>query len=215
MSPRPGLPRRMLHGLMAVFVLVASISWTFEPVSARGNEREESEPRVVLGGDQAVHPGEIVELHWARADNVRELEILLSQDGGRTYATCISPELDPSLCRFTWRVPEKIGQDLRLRVRYNRDGREIEGPPTKPLGLEASHPLEGTPLGLPAAPRAEDTGREGSTCVTVTEQSLDSQNDVQHSRPAAKLACYRALSSRARCIPQTRQNSPLCVPLRA
>ena len=214
MSSRPGFLSKTLHGLMALIVLAASVSWTFQPVSAR-ESGEESEPRVVLGGDQAVHAGELVELRWTRADEVRELEILLSQDGGRTYATCISPQLDPSLCHFTWRVPANIGADLRLRIRYNKDGREIEGPPTKPLALGAAHPLEGTPLGLPAAPRAENSGREGSTGVTVTEQSLDSRNDVQHPRLAAERTARELPAARARCMPQILHTTPVSFPLRA
>jgi len=200
---------------MALVVLVASFSWPFQPASAREHGGAESEPRVVLGGDQAVHAGETVELAWTRADNVRELEILLSQDGGRTFATCISPELDPSLCRFTWRVPDHIGADLRLRIRYNRDGREIEGPPTTPSALGASNPLAATPLGLPAAPRPENTGREGTSGVTVTEQSLDSRTGGQRPRLAAEQAPRRFPSARAFHTSPTRQKSPLSIPLRA
>jgi hypothetical protein len=203
----------MLHGLLALVALGASVSGSFDRGSSR-ESREGSEPRVVLGGDQAVHPGEVVELRWTRADAVSELEILLSEDGGRTFATCISPELDPVLCHFAWRVPANVGQNLRLRIRYNRGGREIEGPPTKPVALGMTPSPETTPLGLPPAPASEGPSRSSTDGVTVSEQSLDAQVPQQHPRAVSLTSCF-TLSVRTRSSHQTPQKSPVSFPLRA
>jgi hypothetical protein len=106
-------------------------------------------PSLILPGDRAVRAGQLIELRWAPADSVSELEILLSVDGGRHYRVCISPELDPRRLSYAWRVPELAGRPLRLRIRFNRGGREIEGPPSAPLRIAARGDGEPEPLGLP------------------------------------------------------------------
>ena len=106
-------------------------------------------PSLILPGDRAVRAGQLIELRWASADSVSELEILLSVDGGRHYTRCISPELDPRRLTYVWRVPELADRPLRLRIRFNRGGREIEGPPSAPLRVAARRDGEPEPLGLP------------------------------------------------------------------
>ena len=130
--------------------LCACVLW-FASLPARAGEPDgesESGPELILPGDHVVQPGEWIELRWTRADQISELEILLSRDGGRNYSVCISPQLDPGLCRFRWRVPES-GGDLRMRIRFNRNGREIEGAPTGPLRVAAGETDRPQPLGLP------------------------------------------------------------------
>jgi hypothetical protein len=214
MTRRAGFLGQMIHGLVALVALAASVLWSF-PAGIERDAREGSEPRVTLGGDQAVRPGEVVELRWTRADRVTELEILLSEDGGRTYATCISPELEPSLCRFSWRVPAKVGEDLRLRIRYNRGGREIEGPPTKSLALGMTPSPESTPLGLPPAPASESSSRPTSAAVAVSEQSLETQDSLHRSRQAVDSSARSLLSLRTRNPHRSRPKSPVSFPLRA
>jgi len=133
-----------------------TVAWV--PAMARAGEREEyeeheSEPELILPGDHVVRPGEWIELRWSRADEISEMEILLSSDGGRSYTVCISPQLDPRQCGFRWRVPETAG-DLRMRIRFNRDGREIEGPPSAPLRVATGRSGPVQPLGLPPITRA-------------------------------------------------------------
>jgi hypothetical protein len=136
--------------------LVAAIALGSRPSAA--SEREEAEPRLVLPGDRSVQAGEWIELRWSDAEDIRELEILLSVDGGRTYSRCITPQLDPDRRGFRWRVPALAGGELRLRIRYNRDGREIEGAPAEPLEVTAADPRP-VPLGLPfASAEGEDRG---------------------------------------------------------
>jgi hypothetical protein len=108
-----------------------------------------AEPSIDLPGDRIVRAGRWIDLQWSAADQVTELEILISTDGGRHYAVCISPRLDPGLHHFLWRVPCATSGPLRMRIRFNRGGREIEGAPTGPLDVIAGHERDPEPLALP------------------------------------------------------------------
>lgn len=149
-------------------------------------EGAESRPELILPGDHRVRPGEWIELHWTRADAISELEILLSLDGGRHYAVCISPQLDPERRAFRWQVPATAAGDLRMRIRFNRGGREIEGPPTAPLHVATAEPDQPQPLGLPpvegsatsreprpAGERSETPGGRTAAGVTASGDAAD------------------------------------------
>ena len=146
----------MLAAFLAACVLI--------PWHGVAAAESEPEPRLLIPGGQPIAPGRVVELEWTAADAVRELEILLSTDGGRTYHACVSPELDPRLRRFRWRVPDLASADVRLRIRFNCGGREIEGPPTRARFADSA-PDAPEPLGLPLAspdgrvPRPSDEPR--------------------------------------------------------
>ena len=156
LTPRPGLtfpeplrraPARRL--LLAVCLSVAI------PALASASGSAEHGPRLVLPGEQVVRPGEWLEVSWTAADSVLELELLVSVDGGRHYLECTPPMFDPRSGHLRWRVPDARGPELRLRIRYNRAGREIEGAPSRALGLAGSAPAGASPpLGLPAPPAA-------------------------------------------------------------
>jgi hypothetical protein len=152
-----------IHGLrpwfllLAVLVSLAGLALA-RPCAAGGEpedreEREErSEPRLILPGGHVVQPGQRIVLAWSAADSISELEILLSVDGGRHYSVCVSPQLDPGSRRFVWRVPDVPNASLRLRIRYNRGGREIEGAPTATLRTTGGDADQPEPLALPPAP---------------------------------------------------------------
>jgi len=61
---------------------------------------------------------------------VEEWEAFLSVDGGRYYATRITPHLDIALRSFEWRVPNVSSNDVRLLIRMGdeRDEREVDVP---------------------------------------------------------------------------------------
>jgi hypothetical protein len=104
-------------------------------------------PRLQLPEDGTVAPGEVVTFCWDGADrSIREMEILLSTDGGSHYAECVSPQLDPRAGRYQWRVPDLGVGRMRFRIRFNRDGREIEGEPSASLHV-IEPPQE--PIALP------------------------------------------------------------------
>ena len=145
-------PRHTARGALIAALLFGGIACTgfWTPVAASEHWIEsEGEPVLILPGDHMVRPGQWVDLRWTPADRIAELEILLSLDGGRHYSVCISPQLDPRHCRFVWRVPDRPGQSLRMRIRFNRDGREIEGAPSGPLVVSAGTREQPEPLGLP------------------------------------------------------------------
>jgi hypothetical protein len=128
-----------------------ALAWFCRPqlACAEQGRKPDSGPRLLLPGDEAVSAGRIIDLAWTEADSVAELEILLSSDGGRTYTVCVSPELDPRSRHFRWRIPDLGTTDLRLRIRFNRGGREIEGPPVR-ARLFRGEPEAPEPLGLPS-----------------------------------------------------------------
>jgi hypothetical protein len=139
--------RTLVQACVGVAV-TASLAWGTE--DRFGSPTAEVEPRLVLQGHHLIRAGEWIDLRWAEADSISELEILLSTDGGQHYSACISPELDPRQREFLWRVPPLSTGSLRLRIRFNRHGREIEGAPTSPLTVVAGTKDEPEPLGLPA-----------------------------------------------------------------
>jgi hypothetical protein len=158
------IPIRRLLPLAAAFALLLSgRSVLGSPGKGTG---EESEPRLIVPGGHAVRTGQLVDLRWSPADSVRELEILLSVDGGRHYSICISPQLDPTRCEFVWRVPDLEARTVRMRIRFNRGGREIEGPPAAPIQVFRGGRDEPEPLALPPAERSEaprsGSGRSGA-----------------------------------------------------
>jgi hypothetical protein len=176
-------------------------------------ERESDEPQLELPGGCAVAPGQVVDLRWTDTDEVRELEILLSTDGGRTWSICISPELDPRTRHFLWRVPDAVRGPLSLRIRFNRGGREIEGPP-----LRLGPPDAGAqPLGLPpvdAVPRPARSGPTSSTSAGAPAETADGHRESGSPRRALSL-----LRAAARLSPLQGFSSPLffaprAVPLR-
>jgi hypothetical protein len=143
----------------------------------------ETGPRLNLPGGCLVHAGEVVDLQWSAADSISELEIMLSLDGGRHYVRCISPELDPHRSHFLWRVPELGSRMLRMRIRFNRGGREIEGAPTPPLLALSSGELGPEPLGLPPLPGGHEPQTGGSRTETLSERSFEARQ-TSSPRPA-------------------------------
>jgi hypothetical protein len=143
------------HALALACLLVFAAP-AFSHTAARANAGREPEPRLVLPGSRVVRPGQWIDLRWSAAGEIEEMEILLSVDGGRHYSECISPQLDPEARHFLWRVPENPGGDLRLRIRFNRAGREIEGAPTAALVVGSGDRSRPEPLALP--PFAGDDG---------------------------------------------------------
>jgi hypothetical protein len=69
-----------------------------------------------------------------------------------------------------------VGGDLRMRIRFNRGGREIEGAPTAPLRVVATDREPPQPLGLPPI--------EGSTGTREPRPSGD-RSESPGSRPAS------------------------------
>jgi hypothetical protein len=148
----------MKRSRLACSVLLGLFALPLWAANAVAAPRPESEPRLILPGERTVRAGQLIDLRWSRADAVSELEILLSLDGGRNYSLCISPQLDPDRCDFVWRVPDVASTQLRLRIRFNRGGREIEGSPSAPLSLAVVGRDQPEPLDLPPTGDANGEG---------------------------------------------------------
>lgn len=182
--------------------------------------READEPRLVLSGGCAVHAGQLLDLSWTAADSVSELEILVSFDGGRHYSQCISPELDPSCRGFRWRVPDVQASEIRLRIRYNRGGREIEGAPTTTMSVSGTGGAE--PLGLPppgGESESRTPGGSRSPSTTVMSGAMeepgrrdDRFRDVARCRKSSEHSYWYVCANRP--APQ-RDRFPRFIPLRA
>lgn len=159
-APRSGIPRAAIALASLIVLLGGAAVARCEPEDERDAGRE-SGPQLILPGSHVVRPGQVIELRWEQADAISELEILLSVDGGRHYAVCISPQLDPAQCVYRWQVPRHLAiGTLRMRIRFNRGGREIEGGPAEPLSVAHVDPSIPEPLGLP--PLANPGGRAPS-----------------------------------------------------
>ena len=210
---------RHIPGFAARILAVAMVALALGPGVGLASEvaGHESEPRLIVPEGSVVRAGQWIDLHWTAAESIVELEVLLSTDGGRTYSVCISPEMDPARRHFLWQVPADAGAAPRLRIRYNRGGREIEGPPTRALKMMAGGE-QPEPLGLPierAVPRPErsrasdrnetrglrsDSSEDDPASLTTSANTLPPAVPMRHpSRPAA---------------PATNR-TPLFIPLRA
>jgi hypothetical protein len=84
-----------------------------------------TEPRdgAVLGG------GSLVTISWtadALPRGVEEWEAFLSVDGGRYFATRITPHLDAHILTATFEVPNLTADDARILLRFGDEQRERE-----------------------------------------------------------------------------------------
>ena len=121
-------------------VLLAAMLWIAAPGSARAASADDgAAPRLVMPDLASVRPGETVRIQWTQAGSaVDELELQLSLDGGRHFTLRISPELDARAGEFLWRVPNLASAEARVRLRFQRDGREVEGDVSAPFRIEFS-----------------------------------------------------------------------------
>ena len=116
----------------------------------------QSGPRVRISSPGPVHPGDRIEFVFEGGTRgVDEFEILLSMDGGRTYPQRISEELSPTTRRWSWRVPRLSCSEIRLRVQFHRDGREIEGEESVPVPLIADDGNDADRTAIPLAVETE------------------------------------------------------------
>jgi len=68
---------------------------------------------------------------------VDEFELLLSLDGGRTWPVRVTRELEGAEQVVRWQVPNLPAQAARIRVRFERDEHEVEGPPSASFQIVA------------------------------------------------------------------------------
>jgi hypothetical protein len=81
----------------------------------------------------SLHEGDVIEIRWSGVPkDAKEIELLLSVDGGRQFSLRLTDELDSSSRSFLWRVPGLSTDTASLAIRMGADGEEV---------LSASGPL--------------------------------------------------------------------------
>jgi hypothetical protein len=219
-SPRAKILPRHIPGFAACLLAVAMVALALGPGAGLASEvaEHESEPRLIVPEGSVVRAGQWIDLHWTAAESIVELEVLLSTDGGRTYSVCISPQMDPSQRHFVWQVPADAGAKPRLRIRYNRGGREIEGPPTRALEVMPGGE-QPEPLGLPiegAVPRPERSrAPDRNETRGLTSDSSEDEDTISLTTFATPLPSSTLKLHRSRPAASVKNRTPLIIPLRA
>jgi hypothetical protein len=98
-------------------------------------------------GDELI-AGSAVTIEWeevALPEHTEEWEAFLSVDGGRTWPLRVTPHLDISIRRFTFRVPDLPTREARIMLRFGDERREV--------GMEAPQSFSIAPAAF-LAPRS-------------------------------------------------------------
>lgn len=119
--------------------------------------------------------GSLVTIEWKGLDlppRAHEWEAFLSVDGGRTWPLRVTPHLDLSIRRFSFRVPGFPTRDARLLLRFGDEEREVgmEAPQRFVIvgDLRAWRPPPGRVLG-----RGERARENGQGTVIWVEGSRE------------------------------------------
>lgn len=106
---------------------LARLLFLFALVSASAAE---ASPRLVAPeAGYALTAGSLAAVEWegsAPIEDAEEWEAFLSLDGGRTHPLRITPHLDISIRRFTFRVPAFPTHDARVLLRFGDERHEVE-----------------------------------------------------------------------------------------
>jgi hypothetical protein len=119
-----------VRGLAPLILLTFAVALSSTPASAAADLS--SPPiyaRLVAPAEGAkLLPGSRAVIAWEGVDlppRAVEWEAFLSVNGGKTYALRITPHLDISIRRFTFRVPSLPTSDARLMLRFGDEKREV------------------------------------------------------------------------------------------
>lgn len=116
--------------------------------------------------------GSLATIEWeglALPAGAHEWEAFLSVDGGRTWPLRVTPHLDISIRRFSFRVPDLPTRDARLLLRFGDEEREVgmEAPQRFSIAAGAFRPwAPGWRLG-----RGERAREDGEGVVVWVEGS--------------------------------------------
>lgn len=111
------MKNRRLLGLALVTALVSFCSNAV--IAAGGYSARLLSPQ--LG--QVVRPGQVIKIEWKSQlphtdAGGCEMELWLSLDGGRTFSTCITPQVPPKTTSFNWTVPNTPTNAAVLDIRF-------------------------------------------------------------------------------------------------
>ena len=83
--------------------------------------------------------GESVEVRIAGVpEDVDEFEVILVVGGERPFAFRVTPSLSGETRSFSWTIPNLDLAEARLKIRMDRDDREVDSDPSEPFRIEAS-----------------------------------------------------------------------------
>lgn len=146
---RGTLPRALLGPPAARWML--AVLFVFVPRTAAPRPAF-PEPQLQVATSGMVQAGDWVEIELdADLEDVHEFEIMVSFDGGRSYPLQITRELDPRTRRFYWQVPDVECTELRMRLRYERDGHENEAEASTALAVASRDDAPATARQIPQA----------------------------------------------------------------
>jgi hypothetical protein len=118
---------------LAALLLVAS-SLAAGPVRANIASPSAAETRVA-----DVRAGQTVVLAWGNLPpTAREVEVLLSVDGGERFSLRATAEVDRARGHVRWRVPNLPTAHARLRLRWGDGASETLAPPTAEFRILAN-----------------------------------------------------------------------------
>ena len=158
-------------------LLLALLVMPVLPARAAGQEMA----RLVspFSGDELI-AGSFATIEWeglALPEHTVEWEAFLSVDGGRTWPLRVTPHLDISIRRFTFRVPDLPTRDARIMLRFGDERREV--------GMEAPQRLSIAPAAF-SIPRTRirvlsrgERARDGDEGVVVWVQGSRSGGDLR------------------------------------
>lgn len=172
-------------------------------------------PTLTLQRSGVLHAGDEVVLRWnGTVEASDELEIMLTVESPARRTIQISPQLDPARGAFVWKVPDLDGAWGRFRVRFERDGHEVEGLPSAPVhllpaespaldpALAAELPVSG---GVPEGPLGAEKRMSAALSETRTLARAcaraASRRDAGVVTPAPRV-CVRALGAADATVPR-------------
>ena len=113
---------------------------------------------------ETLEAGRIVEVRLADLpDDVEEFELLLAAGSGGRVVLRLTESRDPGIRSVRWTVPNLAIPEARIRLRINRDGREIEAAASDPFAIAQS----------PGAAAAALVVRAGEVWVGEEEREED------------------------------------------
>lgn len=121
----------VLAGLLLVFLVVPALLQAAEPAPrveiSRVNPVAASSDGPALSVREAVAAGDTVVVRWSGIpSSAREIELLLSVDGGRTFSLRLTNELEPGSGSFLWQVPALETDRARVAIRMGLTPRDHE-----------------------------------------------------------------------------------------
>lgn len=123
-------------------LLLLAMALSAAPAVA-GGARGASDSWTRLELPPRVRAGETVRIALpAIPADVEEMEVLLSLDGGATYPVRITRDALAWGSFVRWQVPNRAARSAAVRLRYRREGREVDGRASAPFEIvaDASRP---------------------------------------------------------------------------